>query len=545
MSDSTADVWDTLADAGLLPRDHGPPPPAPPDMPSDDLLPLLISAWEQARDSAKTTTGNRLPHWPEKLAPWHARGARLTQNVPGAPFESANRWLGRRLAWWPRGVPNGQRVGLVSSRIGRAPDTQQAWFTMLRAACGKIDADRDLLVTSESTTTDRYVDRAAALFGLRVLRIDVPQNDEQSPVEWFARVLAGGETEANDHGHTVFLSPPLPGLPEETDKKIDSVPVRDRALVALSDRLLAFRVRRKGNLHRLVEARLGDPAWPPASVYVGLGPRLVRTEMAAELMDAGAVGWVVLESAAGEPGASHGESPVDSSAESGDSSCRGRLRRAALVGLQHETPAAVVSFPSSEDWSFLTHCTRRRAGPWPDQEEPEFLDDLILARDEADHSALSAMKRILRQQRLIATARTIRGATPVVSFTAVPLAELHRLRVFRPHRGRWDFEPYGICISRDWLQQQGAHAVHYGDDQLWESLPSADRPFFQLRRTRRVAGTAAIDWTVEDEWRVVGDVDLTGISDDGAMLFVPSQAEAQEIAQVSRWPATAVPAAEK
>jgi hypothetical protein len=204
-------------------------------------------------------------------------------------------------------------------------------------------------------------------------------------------------------------------------------------------------------------------------------------------------------------------------------------------------PGKIVLLPSPESWPYLTHCTRRREGPWPDQDNVDYLDDLILARADADHSALSALKRILSQQRLIATASAIRGGTPVVSFTAVPLAELHRLRVFRPHRGRWDFEPYGICIRRDCLELCGARPVQYGDDQTWDGLSSDDRPFFQLRKTRQTATGGRIDWAVEHEWRVAGDVDLSGIPADDALVFVPTEPEAQALAGVSRWPVTVVP----
>ena len=197
--------------------------------------------------------------------------------------------------------------------------------------------------------------------------------------------------------------------------------------------------------------------------------------------------------------------------------------------------------PSAENWPFLTHCTRRQDGPWPDQDEVDWLDDLILDRADADHSALAAVGRILRGQRLIATAQTIRGATPVVSLTATPLAELDRLRVFRPHRGRWDFEPYGICIRRDWLQRLGARPVQYGDDGFWASLSPDDQPFFQLRHSGLSGGDRQIDWAVEDEWRVVGDVDLVALPADAALLFVPTESEAQQIATVSRWPVTIVP----
>jgi hypothetical protein len=186
----------------------------------------------------------------------------------------------------------------------------------------------------------------------------------------------------------------------------------------------------------------------------------------------------------------------------------------------------------------LSHCTRQQAGPWPDQAAEDYLDDLILARGDTQHSALAALKRIVRTRRLVATGRTIRGSAPVVSFTDVPLAELDRLRVFRPHRGRWDFEPYGICIRRDWLIQRGTRSVRYGDEALWQGLLAAERPFFQLSRTRPRRGNRTIDWTVEREWRHVGDVDLRCLAPDEGLLFVPTEVAAYELAAVSPWPVT-------
>ena len=60
-----------------------------------------------------------------------------------------------------------------------------------------------------------------------------------------------------------------------------------------------------------------------------------------------------------------------------------------------------------------------------------------------------------RSGRLIASSEFVRGETPVVSLTAVPLGEIRTLRTYRSHLSRWDFEPYGICIRRDWLQRRG------------------------------------------------------------------------------------------
>jgi hypothetical protein len=83
--------------------------------------------------------------------------------------------------------------------------------------------------------------------------------------------------------------------------------------------------------------------------------------------------------------------------------------------------------------------------------------------------------------------------------------------------------------------RRGARPVQYGDDSLWDALPAADRPFFQMDASR-TAGGKRIDWTVEQEWRHVGDVELGDLPADAALLFVPSEAEARQLAAASPWP---------
>ncbi len=163
------------------------------------------------------------------------------------------------------------------------------------------------------------------------------------------------------------------------------------------------------------------------------------------------------------------------------------------------------------------------------------------AGDDADHAPLASLEAILEQRRIVASDSMIRGQTPVVSFTAVAMVELPQLRTFRPHRGCWDFEPYGIGIDQEWLSRRGAREVIYGDDDVWQSLSDDDRPFFQLQETRGRRDREPIDWTVEREWRHVGDVDLSEIPPNAAVVFVPSREEAQRIARVSRWPVTVIP----
>ena len=49
------------------------------------------------------------------------------------------------------------------------------------------------------------------------------------------------------------------------------------------------------------------------------------------------------------------------------------------------------------------------------------------------------------------------------------------------------------------------------------------------------------DWTAEREWRHVGDVPLDEIPPDAALLFVPTETEAEQLATISRWPVVVVP----
>jgi hypothetical protein len=529
MIESAAKHWQSLIAAGMLPSAGGFSHAEWTEDASSDLLPLLIQNWRIARDGAtrhaQRVNADRMLEW---LEPQHVGGASLTLGVPNCDARLLTRWIGPRLAFWPRGIPEGRRVGLASSRLGRDLDSHEAWFKVLRAACAKLDRQQELLVTATSTTTARFVERCARLFDLRVLRIDVDDDSSVSPAKWFQRIRQQTPHESSESLFEVYLSPPLT-ITDETNEPYDAIatePSRDRAVVALSDRLLVFHLRRGGHLHKLLQARLADSSWPVASVYVALGPKLVPRKLADELLAAGAVGWMVLDKRRGR----------ESFSISGG---RNRKTRVPKKTPDPVRAALIIPIPSTEDWPFLTHCTRRHDGPWPDQTEAEFLDELIL-NNASDHSALASLLRIVTQQRIAASSDAIRGGHRVVSFTSAPLAELNRLHVFRPHRSRWDFEPYGICIRREWLESLGTRAVCYGDDELSSTLSPDDQPLFQRRQTRSRRGTQTIDWSAECEWRHVGDVSLSELRPDAALLFVPSIAEAQLLVEVSRWPVTVV-----
>jgi len=539
---SATALRETLIAAGLWPAaGNGSETMLPPE-PVEDLLPAVCRAWNASVESSQ---GQRRRAAAARAESFHRAmnsGARLTWNVPGSDAVRTSAWMGSRLAWWPGGVPDGRRVGIVSSRLGKELDRHQAWFAVLRTACMRLDPRRDLLVTAGQTAAQRFVQRCGRLFGLPVLTVEVERDDTSSWKDWGRRVrdslpsaervkpeapasgirvhpLAGDSRSRGGLAaplRRVLLSPPLAteGASATLDE-LAGLPAPDRAILALSERIVALHVRPNGNLMHLLRGRLGQTGFPAASVFLALGSEFVPRELADELLDAGGVGWYVMN-AAGEH--DHTQPPPWTPADT-------------AAG----TPALIVPCPPAADWAYLTHCTRRRPGPWPGEDEEQFLDDLILDRAGADHSALAALWRIVRSGRLIASGEFVRGETPVVSWTAVPLSEIHTLRTYRSHLGRWDFEPYGICIRREWLEGRGARPVQYGDDPMWDALPTNDRPFFQKRESHTASGKR-IDWTVEREWRHVGDVELGVLPADAALLFVPSEAEARQLATASLWP---------
>ena len=181
---------------------------------------------------------------------------------------------------------------------------------------------------------------------------------------------------------------------------------------------------------------------------------------------------------------------------------------------------------------FLLHWTRRRVGPWPDQTEHEFLDDLIFQTDRRQHHETAVLSRILATHRILASNDLTRDDQPVVCFSNQPLTETGNRRIFRQHLGRWDFQPFGIAIDRQLLTELGAKPVIYGDEATWESLQASDRPFFQTAKS----ANGKIDWTTEKEWRLAGDLDLNQLDIGAVVVFAENENAADALAPLSRWP---------
>lgn len=479
-----------------------------------NLLEELQRSWECGTETARGFARRR-----EALLAWVIRcrvvGAALTRADVLRKRSTAQADFAECLVGWSRGIPNGRRVALVSSRLGRR--FHALWYAALRQGCRDLDPARDLLLTSEGTACCAAAGCAADLYGLRQVRIIAPR-DQDSVAAWLRRLRRQWPDDAESLGlYESWLSPCwAAGDPLGRTEPTADIPWRDRWLFDACDAVYVLSLRPGGNIERAVRQCLALSPESRPVVWLATGAGLAPERLVDELLESGARAWPIREEVAG-----------------------GRPLGAERSADRHALPP-VIDVPPADGWSYLTHWTRDQHGPWPNESRQEYLAKCVRGDPDCDRSAFAALVHIVQSQQLAASALAIRGGDPVVCFTETPLAELVRRRVFRAHRGHWDFESYGLCIRRSWLEQRGVRPVYYGDDEEWERLPPELRPYFQLRQTRSRAGRRAIDWTVQREWRHRGSLDLRPLTADDALLFVPTRAEALRLAMISRWPIAVV-----
>ena len=457
-----------------------------PDLAAEgDLLPRLVEHVRSAGGGGSAANRRRLA-WLEQQ---RAAGARLLPLWPSEDdvFRQALRhWLGPRLLWFSRSRLDRPLVAIASSRVGRVVSQQRGWLDALRDACATVDGDRETLLIAETTATARFVAHCGARFQLDTFTVSPTSPHCRTLDRWVDELIGKAE---RLRVPDLSLSPLLLPLETQPSNGLETLPVADRALFAIANRVVVLRARPGGVVAQLVAIRDGEARLKPCKI-------------------------------------THLAVPDE----------RSRAAAVTLSGPQLFARLQECGIDFDGPWQWLTHWTRAAAGAWPDESENDYLDDLLFAPVPADRSALGALSRIVAHRRVLATRRLTRGDEAVVSFTALPLQDLVQRRVFRKHLARWDFEPYGICIRRAWLSDRGARPVQYGDDVLWSSLAATDRPYFQRRFSKGSRSGTAIDWSEEQEWRHVGDIDLAPLSAAAAFLFVPTVTEAASLREISHWP---------
>ncbi len=391
----------------------------------------------------------------------------MTSEPPPWIHPDISRWIGPRQYCYqlPPNPPN-RSVAIVSSRVTRPLYEQHEWFGKLRRTLKSLTNSNSPLLTTPKTSTHRFLTAYAVKHGIPVAQTTFCQCHSH----WINQT----RDPTSFRPYECVISP-LTQYHLETNVILPHLPLRDRLLV--------------GGAHQLyvLDAR------PLSKTAQLLGYRT----------------WCTIHC---EP-SSHAPSAAMLPASRGST----------------ETyPLAPVP-----DWftrhSSLAHWTRAVDGPWPGQSAESWINQLIDGNKQANHSAIATLTNIVVQQRILGSCRTIREGHKVVCLTAVPLHQWPLRAVYRSHLRRWDFCPYGILLGPRAVKMLNPRKVSYGGEELWKTLPPADRPFFQ-------ANDCQIDWRVEQEYRIVGDLDLSHFQPDDLIVFTKTQAEANTLQSNSIWP---------
>jgi hypothetical protein len=461
----------------------------------------------------------------------------LYRGLPGDDREHSRRWLGDRFFCYLNGPPQKRIIAPVSSRLKQRLDLERWWFDLLRTLILRCDAAAEMIAVVESTAPFLAASRAALLFGRTLIRFELPSiptcRCDDDLRCWFSccldRIQQAAEQPSDETVEHILVSPELhadlTGV-DECESEFSGLPLGDRLLFAAADRIQILSCRAKGTVSELMRLHLLDPDRSSTSLLMACDEKGLFSESAKDLPD-GWVPWILQPTMLPEE-----STPVFAEAPA-------RISNSPV--LDRQDPEASGNRPLSnnplqkpDDW--LLHWTRAAAGPWPGESSEDFLDALILRTETADHSAVTTLLRILSEGFLRASADGIRGSFPVVAFTGVPLHEFRQRRVFRKHRHRFDFEPWGVAIRKSRLMDLGVRPVFYGDDEIWNSLNSEERRFFQ----KATAGGATNN-SDEFEWRVADDVDLSQLSQADVCVFVDSIEAAQLVSFHCPWNVIVVP----
>lgn len=420
-----------------------------------------------------------------------------------------------RLIWWPSGVMERHRVAVVSSRIGTRHTRHRWWFDLMRTAALRVNTASECVVTVEGTAANSAVCRAADLFGIPRLALTVEESrvDRQGLTHWLAdRLTADGSAVSNGepgiqkaHVCPVLQSDEI----TENTQQTPMPPARDRVLCHAAERSYVLSCRAGGHIHRLLHSRLSSAAAGSLLVLMASGPG-TTDECFDELVQLGAVPWLV-DGLRNEGEAVHPSTTTLTTART--------IKDGPL-----QCP---------QDW--LCHWTRPCPGAWPDQPASEYLDELLLGCDTADRSALATLMRMVAQRLVLAS--VIRQQQRAVSFTEVPLGDFRQRRVYRRHRRRYDFEPWGIAVRRTALKELGAQPVRYGSTDPNTVDDDVDSVWYQPATDQ----SGRIDWREEREWRIAADLSLDQCPDSAVCLFVDTAEEAAVVQAQTTWPVIVLP----
>lgn len=465
----------------------------------------------------RVLSDNRIDtEWRQRIQHFVANGVTLRSHWPQAWETRIQRWLGPRWYFTHASVlrRNHPLVNIAASRMGRHGSKIPWWPRYLNFLLQNVVSRSGRLLLVPKTTLFDPLQDLAKTAGIDSVTVQ-PAKPSMELGRWLVQCLS--LLSADHWAAQIAVSPIL--VPKQ--KAMDG-PFQDRVAFALADSIEVLFARKKGHIESLVRQRVQDTAFPGGSVFLCVDSTL-QTEPTrlSELLDAGAVGRYVRDPCPADE-SDVATRPFACARRDGKSIHQLSLALAAVCpaseGLSKETR-----------WSFLSHCTRGTVGPRPVESKLGYLRRLWHDGRLQDEHPLRTLHQICADGRLLGTATLTRTDQRCVSFSSVPLPRLLDRRQFRPHLGRWDWEPFGLMIRQSTLENLGARPVIYGEESDFPSLNPSDRPLFQPRESGRQV------WEFEREWRIPGDLDLRSLPKESVILFVQTRSQAIQMAQRFDW----------
>jgi hypothetical protein len=181
------------------------------------------------------------------------------------------------------------------------------------------------------------------------------------------------------------------------------------------------------------------------------------------------------------------------------------------------------------NWDHVCHWTHLSNSPWPGQSRADYYCK-IAESDIYPNNGLGSLINILQTRRIYASSKNIRDNQRAVAFSNLHPKDVLSLMTWRKRYVRYNFEPYGIAISRRAATAFGIRPVIYGPSTLYKRLSDSDKPFFQSE------GENGGDWRPENEWRHLGDLDLSQFSPSDTLVIVRDSSEIEAIKTLGDWP---------
>jgi len=477
-----------------------------------DILPFALDSPAKTIDALKMALLGRDPesvalkHVPSKkieeaeakAGNWLSRGVFLISlSSITAPDAGVHDLPPVFFAWGEPSVLKRPAAAILNSRLPRRVASGDFWLEATKTLFRAVSEKRQAVASSYGNLPYCVVSRMACLEGLPLIMVcdDVLPfmgSDEQRR-QFLARF---GDLYRPDR--TLLLSPFPPGCMPDPVIRLRE---RDNLVVALSSVVMVAHARRGGNMEAML--KIAAKREVAITACVSESPK-VRTTSGTGLMRDESAPKRGVHVSVRDPEAQQPQR-VPSRAPS----------------RQEDRVLRLKNWP--EKGTCLIHYTRSCPGPWPGQSYGDYCQSLIDGREEAVHSGFHTLRRILEEGVIRGSERLTRGKRAVVSLTECLPGELIRLIKWRKGLIRWSFEPYGIAVARDILLELGARPVIYGDETTFRNLPEDGKFLFQPHSSE------GKDWSVEQEWRIQGDLDLKNLRFQDITVIVDTLDEAWPI----------------